>query len=531
MATNYDIIVVGAGSNSLLTAAYLARAGKNVLVLEKNDQCGGGVVSIEYAPGFIGDPHAVGFGGPAIASPITTNDELELISKHGLKWITSWDATMATMFNTGDSLISYHDLDKSCEEIARYSQKDAEAYRRLVKSCQSLGKLLGAGSATPPMPTGPFITMLDGTAEGRRLLDMMFMSAYDILENLFESPEVRMHFYKFCGEYMESPETKGTGTVMIGLTGFIHSIKPHVPQGGSREVTNAIIRCFKHHGGTLRTLAEVSRINIQGGRATGVTLSDGEVINAKDAVVANIHPWRLAQVIPEVDPGIAEAARHTKLSNHGAINQQIALSEWPIYKSGQNDRMNVSICKEFADKDELGMRKVFDHYRYGEIPQTHISPLAVTNSCVDPTRVPSPDKCSLYLYHFAPRVLRDGGIEGWKKHGQAFADAVWEYFKSYTTNIDDSKVIARYIETPLDHHNHSHTMLNGDIFGIGGTFGQSMGRRPIVELAQYRIPGIEALYLAGCNQHPGGSVTFGGRTTAMKMMMDWKMDLKKHFIL
>ena len=134
----------------------------------------------------------------------------------------------------------------------------------------------------------------------------------------------------------------------------------------------------------------------------------------------------------------------------------------------------------------------------------------------------------MYLYHFAPRVLADGGLEAWRRHGQAFADAIWTEFKSYCTNMDDSKIIARHIETPLDHHNHSNNMMTGDIFGIGTTAGQILGRRPLVEFAQYRVPGVDALYLTGPVQHPGGTVTFGGRATAMKMMMDWKMDLKQH---
>jgi phytoene dehydrogenase-like protein len=229
-----------------------------------------------------------------------------------------------------------------------------------------------------------------------------------------------------------------------------------------------------------------------------------------------------------VDPAVAKAARGVKLSNHGALNQQIALSAWPQFKAGQ-EPWSQALCIEYVRKDLLGIRKVFDSYRYGEIPTSHLSPLTILNSRKDPSRAPDADKCAMYLYHFAPRELRDGGLKGWEKHRQTFADAIWEEFKSYCTNMDDSKIIARHIESPLEHHLHSASMMNGDIFGIGTTAGQLLGRRPLVELAQYRIPGLEALYLAGPFQHPGGTVTFGGRATAMRMMMDWKMDLKKAF--
>lgn len=527
MSQTYDVIVSGAGSNSLVAAAYLAKVGKKVLVLEKNAQCGGGVVSIEIAPGFIHDPHASGYY-LCIANPAIKDDELGLQSRFGLQWKT-YDAGFATLFDSGDGLVAYRDLDRTCEGVARYSQKDAEAYRRFARESIALLPLLSKAASTPPLPTGPFIAMLDQSPGGRRLVDMMFQSVYDILENLFETDEVRIHLAKWCAEAMEGPDVKGTGVTLVNLLGLAHSYDAHIPVGGSRAVTNSLLKCLAHHGGTVRTLATVEQVLVSEGRATGVLMADGERLLAKDAVIANIHPWRLAEYLPgAVDPAILRAARGVKLSNHGAINQQIALSEWPQFKAGQ-EPWSQALCIEYVRKDLTGIRKVFDHYRYGEIPRHHLSPLTIMNSRKDPSRAPSDTHCAMYLYHFAPRVLADGGLAGWQRHGQAFADAIWEEFKGYCTNMDDSRIIARHIETPLDHHNHSNNMMTGDIFGIGTTSGQILGRRPLVELAQYRVPGIDALYLAGPAQHPGGTVTFGGRATAMKMMMDWKMDLGSAF--
>ncbi|MCY4426739.1 MAG: NAD(P)/FAD-dependent oxidoreductase [Halieaceae bacterium] len=524
MTANPEIVVVGAGSNSLVAAAYLAKAGKSVLVLEKNDQCGGGVVSIEIAPGFTHDPHAAGYY-TCMANPALEHDELGLFSEHGLEMLP-WEAGFATIFDTGDGLTAYTDVDRACEDIAQYSQKDADTYRNFVNEAQSILPLLNLGSASPPLPTGSFISMLEASALGNRLVDALFLSASDLLDYLFESEEVKIHYNKWCSEMMEAPTKNGTGIVLYNLLGLAHSYKAHIPVGGSKSITNALIRCIEHYGGEVRTNSEVSRLIVKSGDTTGVQLSTGERVDAKDAVLACIHPWRLKEMLPEVDDGVAAAARRVKLSNHGALNQQIALTEYPQFTAGS--RWYDALCIEYVRKDLIEVLRTFDHYRYGEIPPHHLSPLTMMNSKKDPSRAPD-GQCAMYLYHFAPLVLRDGGLEAWEEHRQVFADAIWDEFKRYAPNMDDSKVIARHIESPLEHHRHSASMVNGDIYGIGTTAGQIMGRRPTKDLADYTVPNIDGLYLVGPFMHPGGTVNFGGRATAIKMYQDLGMDLKSGF--
>jgi phytoene dehydrogenase-like protein len=296
--------------------------------------------------------------------------------------------------------------------------------------------------------------------------------------------------------------------------------------GGSKNMPRALVRCIESFGGTVKTAAEVVKINVSGGKATGVSLKSGEVFYARNAVVANIHPWDLGEMIDGIDPDLVRKARNVQLSDYGAINQQYALTEAPIWKAGA--KYKCSIMNECIQRDMTSLRRGFDAYRYGEMPLKHLSPLISIQSDFDPSRAPA-GKSTMYLYHFAPMILNKGGLEGWDAIKEDTADAIFEEFCSYTTNMDKSKVIARHVESPLDHHRHSRSMKNGDFFGCGSFTSQLLGRRPIPELAQYRVPGLDGFYLTGPFMHPGGTVTLGGRATAMRMLMDWKIDLETAF--
>jgi phytoene dehydrogenase-like protein len=521
--SSYDVVVVGGGSNSLTAAAYLAKAGKRILVLEKNAACGGGVVSREFAPGFIGDTHATGMG-TCLPNPAIQHDELELLSRFGLRFVFA-EAAFSTVFDDGTSIMNYRDVDRTCATIAQFSQRDARTYKQFVAECREFLPLLLKGFYTPPMPFPGFIGMLESSAKGRRLSSALLESALDVVNDLFESPELKIHLLKWVGEMMLSPETKGTGIVPFMLMGIMHAIDMSAVVGGSQQMTVALQRCVEAHGGVVRTEAEVVKVLTQGGRATGVALANGETISARDAVIGNIHPWDLGKFVDGLDPALVAAASKVRLSEYGAINQQIALTEVPRWKGGPV--LDTSMGVECAKRDLLSIRRGFDEYRYGRMPAS-LSPLVFVQSRLDPSRAPA-GQASVYLYHFAPMQLADGGLEGWGAAKQGVADSVFDTFASYTTNIDRSKIIGRYIETPLDHHRHSASMKNGDIFGCGMYASQFLGRRPIAELGQYRVPGVEGLYLAGPFMHPGGTVTLGGRCTAMRMMMDWGMELRSVF--
>lgn len=527
MTEPFDVLVVGGGSNSLTAAAYLAKAGKSVLVLERNSECGGGAVSREVAPGFIHDSHATGLM-TCMVNPTLTKDELGLKSRFGLQFV-EWDAAFTTLFDDGAVLATYRSLDRTAQSIAKFSGHDADSYRELGARCIKFGPLLNAGASTPPLPFPRFLGLLEGDEVGAELAAGVFNSAYDVICRYFESTEVRLHYLKWIGEAMENPEANGTGVLVYNLLALAHGSGPFAVVGGTQRLSDSLVRCIEYYGGSVRTQVEVTRVSVTGGRATGVILSSGEKIAAKNAVLACIHPWHLSKMIPEINARVAAEARAVRLSNHGAVNQQISLNREPNFISNDPVLRNSMVVEYMPRGDFLAMRRIYDGYKYGEIPYGHFNPLTIINSFIDKTRVPTPDQCALYLYHFAPLQLAEGGFAAWDERRQEYGDLVWAAFKQFTTNIDDTCILGRLIETPLDHQRHSASMVNGDIFGIGTAGGQILGRRPIPALSDYRVPEIAGLYLTGPFMHPGGTLTLGGRPTAITMYRDLGIDLKRGF--
>lgn len=328
-----DYIVLGGGSNSLTTACYLSKAGESVMVFERNSQAGGGVVSVETAPGFIGDTHAMGFL-TLMANPVIRDDELELQSRFGLEWLYN-ESPFGSLYSNGGSLISYRSVERTCAEIAKFSERDAKAYADFVDEVRIYLPLLVTGFYAPPMPDAGFKKLLAGSAEGQKLLRFMEMSAMEVLDERFEHPSVKMHFAKWCSEMMISPLVRGAGIAIVLILSMSHDYDLGTVKGGARCLTDALIRCLESHGGELFLNSTVARLVVEDGSCRGIKLDNGEEIRAAKGVVANIHPWRMRDMIPGMAEDLLEKAEAVRLSDYGVFNQQYALSEVPEWKAGK----------------------------------------------------------------------------------------------------------------------------------------------------------------------------------------------------
>ncbi len=202
--TTADIVAVGSGHNGLVAAAYLAVAGKKVIVLERNAWFGGGVVTRELTlPGFLHDQHSMSHIFIQ-GNPLLKDDELGLKRKYGLQYLFP-EVPMMSLFEDGSTLKLYRDPQKSAASIAKFSKKDAEAFLRMSARAAELLPMIASGLYVPPAPVGATWAMMDQSREGREIWRTIQMSSHDLLCDWFEHEKVRMHFARVAGENLVSP--------------------------------------------------------------------------------------------------------------------------------------------------------------------------------------------------------------------------------------------------------------------------------------------------------------------------------------
>ena len=523
MSETYEVVIAGAGHNGLMVGAYLAKAGVKVCVVERQDYVGGGVTTRELTvPGFHHDTCSTwhGFIQP---NPVILNDELELKSKFGLEYLYP-DIHTAVLFPDDEYLMFYRDLDKTCASIEKFSKKDAVAYRKFHDwSIQSLD-MFTTGMFNPPPSFGSFISMLDSSQEGRDLIRSMMVSALDICNDWFESPELKIALTRFASEGMLSPQMKGTGLVLFIFIPLMHKYGGGLPIGGSGSLSKSLAKCIEHHGGVIKLSSHVKEFKVVGNDCKGVVLDSGEEILATKAVVTN---FNFKQIFPDMVSGATLPEGFVKrvdqicYADFMAMNQALALNEAPNYTAG--GEVNEAMWVEFGSRDLETFLRGFEDFSYG-IPATTF-PLAICATLYDKSRAPE-GKHTLYLYHFEPYDLKDGGGDKWDKIGQDIADEILEVMRKQTTNMGDENILGRWMHTPRDYERYNPAWPHGDFTHFGAHLWQYQGNRPLPGWSQYRMP-VDKLYLCGPSSHPGMGVLGAGRPAAMAVLEDLGIDFEK----
>lgn len=377
-----DIIVIGSGHNGLVAAAYLALAGKRVLVLERNAWFGGGVVTRELTrPGFRHDQHSMSHIFIQ-GNPLLLNDDLGLKRKYGLQYVFP-EVPMMSVWEDGSTLPLYRDPAKSAEAIRKFSARDAETFLELSRQAAEWLPMIQAGLYSPPMPVGAQTAMMDQSAEGREIMRTMGMSTFDLMEELFEHDKVKAHFGRVAGENLVSPDEKATGIGAYVFLGFLEKFGFGVPVGGSGSLTSALIACIEDHGGAVRAGAQVREVETDGTRATGVVLDSGERLSCSDGVIGAIHPHHLPEMVPAVSPTVAKNAKRTHITPAACFTVHAALDAPLKFKAGDLS----AVMYELMPANYEDMRRAFDELRYGQMSPT---PLVGVGQLTqhDPSRAP-----------------------------------------------------------------------------------------------------------------------------------------------
>ena len=522
----YDAIIIGGGHNGLVTAAYLARAGKKVLVLERRHVLGGAAVTEEIFPGFKFSvcSYVVSLLRPEIIR------ELDL-PRHGLE-ILPLDGTFTPMPN-GDHLWRVNDHAMTRREISRHSKLDAEAYdefgKAMLNMCRFAKPIL---AMTPPDPASLNPKdLLKLLFVGKRFREMSFddqynqvqlftMSAIDYLDQWFETDVLKatMSASGIIGTFLG---VRSPGTAYVLLHHYMGEIDGAFrswgfARGGTGAISNAIADAAREAGVEIRTQAGIVKILTKNGKATGVVLQNGDEVFA-DVVSSSVDPnLTFLKLLDSKDlPSefIDEVKRYKFRGSSGKVN--LALDALPDFKCMPGPGAHLRGAISISPSVEY-MERAYDDAKYGNYSKRPYIDMVIP-SLTDPSVAPAGKHVMSCFVQYAPYKLKEGT---WDEKKEAFGDAVIDTIAEYAPNIK-SIIRGRQVVTPLDLER-EFGLTEGNIFQGELSLEQLFFLRPVPGWAQYRTP-VKNLYMCGSATHPGGGIMGApGRLAAMQILNDWK---------
>ncbi len=513
----FDIVVAGAGHNSLIAAAYLAKAGYRCLVLEGHSVIGGGVKTEELTlPGFKHDTCSTAHNGIQ-GNPLLRNDELKL-RDYGLEYLSP-DPIMHMPFADGSYITQWIDLDRTAEEFGKFSKKDAEAYRRMYHESQGARDILGGDTFSPPGTGKPLSERLAEHPMGKFWQRRLAMSAWDVIRENFEDDHCRS-FLMATPWSMQPLQYPMTGRSAYSA---IRTSARQMAKGGSGMLTQAIARFIEAHNGVILTKKSVARLIVEGGKCVGVECADGSSYRADKAVLSTMHIKHLVGMAPrELWPQDFLYGVDTWEGEVSEVVTHYAVKEPPKFaiKGGTISPTEAAILASpqrllrFAYDDVAGISNIDE------------PPISVFCSTVaDPTRAPA-GMHTLKVLGFHPYNLKEGA-QHWDAIKNQVSDAQLAYLRRFAPNLTDDKILARFVMSPLDLERKNPAFWEGSIHGGSSDPSQSGAMRPMVGWAQYRMP-IPGLYQTGCTTYPGGSVTGApGRNAATVMLKDFGTSIEE----
>jgi len=508
----FDVAIIGAGHNGLVTAGYLAKAGAKVVVLERRPFVGGACITEEPWPGYRINTfsYVAGLLRPNIV------DDLEL-RRFGYETIL-YDPQGFCPFPDGRYLMQWNDTEKTVKEIAKFSKKDAAAYPKYEEFWDGVLDLVEPLLIAPPVPLADLVSQFPGAESEELVRSLFLLSAQDFLDEWFESDELKISIAgsAVIGE-MAGPRTPGTAYVLahhnIGILEGSRKVWGF-SKGGMGRITEAMARAAQHYGAVIRTGVGVEEVLVKGGRAAGVRLSNGEVVESR-VVASNVDAKQtLLKLVPR-EHVPAEVVREVQRirSNGAQIKFNAALSGLPKFTCapgapGPQHHGAIELCPSMEY-----LEKAFDDGKYGRF-SAHPFIDSEIQSVLDPSMAPPGKHVMTCFVQYAPYELRG---TTWEEFKPIAAERVLDTYAEYAPNIRD--VVEHWqIISPVDVENIL-GMTGGNIFQGNITPDQIFSFRPILGWSNYRTV-VKGLYLCGSSAHPGGGVTGAPGHNAAKAILE-----------
>ncbi|MCH8116698.1 MAG: NAD(P)/FAD-dependent oxidoreductase [Proteobacteria bacterium] len=523
----YDAIIVGAGHNGLTTAAFLAKAGLNVICVEKNDYIGGAAVSRTLYKNWIYSncSYVCSLLRPEIYRALE-------LHRHGLQ-VTPYGGSVTFMEN-GDYFGSYHDAEVAYREMVRFSRNDADAYKRYsadtMRQCRFIRDFM---MSTPPDPTSFNPKELLGLMQiGRKLLEMgedrMYetirfwtMSVADYLDEYFETDVIKAAM-SGSGIIGTALGIHSPGTAYVLLHHYMGDVDGNVgtwgfARGGMGAVSESIASAFQANGGELRTEAGVDKILVKNGCVTGVALENGEEIGARTVVSAMDVKRTFLKCMDKSDlpESFYERVRNFKIrGSSGKVN--IALDGLPTFPALPEGSSLYNSDMHFIDS-MVRMERAYDDWKDGTWSKDPYIDMVIP-TLSDPTMAPPGKHFMSCFVQYCPYQIE--GRAWTDAEREAFGKSVIDQIANYSPDFRDL-ILHAEIRTPQDIESEI-GITEGNIFHGELTMDQLLFNRPIPGYARYRAP-VAGLYMCGSSTHPGGGVMAApGANAAREILLDLK---------
>ncbi|MDT4894029.1 MAG: hypothetical protein QOE97_3064 [Pseudonocardiales bacterium] len=510
---DFDIVVAGAGHNSLIASCYLAKAGYRCLVLDARHIPGGGAATEEILdPGFFVDSCSTGHTLIRV-NPLLLNDELGLKRDYGLSYLQP-DPVAHVGFPDGEQFTMFLDFERTVEEIGRFSRADGDAYRRMSREYDEVKSLFTAAQFTP-VGFGPSLDQrLSEHPAGKVWARRRALSAWDVIRHEFSDPHVQSFMLWQAFQTFVMFDSPGTG--MLAYSVFARQARSwSIPVGGSGRLTDGLVGFLEAHGGSVLCDKRVTSLIIEDGRCVGVRTDGGEEYRAGTAVLSTIHVKHLIDMAPaSAWPEEFHYGIETYDVGIPGFAAYFATNRPPVFETPSGGVSAVSAGLVGWPDDLIQLSA---DLRRGRLIEGVPWLLVATPSLVDPSRAPAGMHTVKLL---SPQAYSLPPHQEWDVVKDRIAAHQLEQLRRFAPTFTEDAIVARLVKAPPDIERSNIHMVHGAFHGGDRGPAFSGPLRPAPGWASHRMP-IPGLYQTGGTTHPGGSITGGpGRNAAIVMLHD-----------